>query len=133
MRKGVTAVALFEEPFSGTEPVYRQLVNRVKRKLAAGELSAGDVLPSRRELAVKLGINPNTVQKAYKILEDEVLVNTVQGSHSVICADEKSINEIRRSLAEEAARTFAIAAKELGFDFRGAVGLLADEWEKKDE
>ena len=53
------------------DPVYLQLVRYVHLQICRGVLRDGDALPSRRELAVLLGINPNTAQKAYKALEEE--------------------------------------------------------------
>ncbi len=60
-------------------PVYAQIVEQVKRAVASGTLKSGDMLPSRRELALKLEINPLTVLKAYKQLEVEGLIEIRQG------------------------------------------------------
>ncbi len=120
--------AEFEKP-TGNEPVYLQIVNQVRCQLAAGRLSPGEPLPSRRELAMTLEINPNTVQKAYKILEEQGILSTAQSSHSVISASDEQIAEIRRSLARDAAREFAAKARSLGLDFREAMRVLGDEWE----
>ena len=58
------------------DPVYLQLVRYVHLQICRGVLRDGDALPSRRELAVLLGINPNTAQKAYKALEEEGIMHT---------------------------------------------------------
>ena len=55
-------------------PIYLQIIRHVKRAIAAGTVQAGDELPSRRVLSAQLGVNPNTVQKAYKLLEDEGII-----------------------------------------------------------
>lgn len=122
-------MAIGFEKLSGTEPVYSQLVRQVKDRIASGRLSSGDPLPSRRELAAELGINPNTVQKAYKLLEDEGLVATMQSSHSVVTASPEAVEELRISSAADCAREFSARMKELGFDFRETVGVLGDSWE----
>lgn len=68
-------------------PVYAQIVDQVKRAIAAGNLKGGDNLPSLRETAVKLRINPLTVGKAYKLLEQEGLIETRHGLGSYVTAD----------------------------------------------
>ena len=65
-------------------PVYAQIIEQVKRAIAVGALKPGDSLGSLRETAVKLRVHPLTVSKAYKILEQEGLVESRQGSGSFI-------------------------------------------------
>ncbi len=60
-------------------PVFKQLVEEIKLKIASGELQKGEQLPSIRELAVSLNLNPNTVMKSYKELEREGLLETKMG------------------------------------------------------
>ena len=55
----------------GSGPIYMQLIAFVKQGLASGEVKFGDEMPSRRVLSALLGINPNTVQKAYALMEAE--------------------------------------------------------------
>lgn len=68
-------------------PVYAQIVDQVKRAIAAGSLRAGDNLPSLRETALKLRINPLTVGKAYKLLEQDGLIETRHGLGSYVTTD----------------------------------------------
>jgi GntR family transcriptional regulator len=65
-------------------PVYRQLIDQVKAGIAAGTLSSGDQLPTVRQLAVDLAINPNTVLRAYRELELGGLLETQQGTGTFI-------------------------------------------------
>ena len=60
-------------------PIYLQIIRHVKRGIAAGTVQGGDELPSRRMLSAQLGVNPNTVQKAYRLLEEEGLI--AEGFH----------------------------------------------------
>jgi GntR family transcriptional regulator len=76
-------------------PVYRQIVDQVRVGIAAGLLSAGDQLPTVRQLAVDLAVNPNTVARAYRELELGGLLDTHQGTGSFISAQ-----KIRRADAE---------------------------------
>jgi GntR family transcriptional regulator len=76
-------------------PVYRQIIDQVRTGMASGLLAAGDQLPTVRQLAVDLAINPNTVARAYRELELGGLLETHQGTGSFISAQ-----KIKRADAE---------------------------------
>ncbi len=80
----VTDLSLFTVVAGSTEPIYRQLVAQVRRCVAGGQLRAGDELPSVRELAQSLAVNPMTVSKAFGLLESEGLVTRRRGLAMVI-------------------------------------------------
>jgi GntR family transcriptional regulator len=65
-------------PSSG-EPIYRQLMEQIKRMIASGKLQAEDYLPSVRQLASELDINPMTISKAYGLLESQNIVTRIRG------------------------------------------------------
>lgn len=75
------------------EPIYRQLVEQVERLVAGGDLNEGDKLPSVRELAVDLRINPNTVARAYGELETEGVVIRQRGRGVYIAPRNAELNE----------------------------------------
>ncbi len=81
------AFAFRLDPHSGV-PVYRQLIDQVQAAVAAGVLAAGDQLPTVRQVAVDLVINPNTVLRAYREMEIRGTLDTQQGSGTFI-ADRK--------------------------------------------
>ncbi|MCF2947712.1 GntR family transcriptional regulator [Paraglaciecola aquimarina] len=70
-------------PSSG-EPIYRQLIEQIKRMIASGQLNAGDYLPSVRQLAVELEVNPMTISKAYGFLESHGDVSRIRGKGMMI-------------------------------------------------
>ena len=70
---------LFSIVPGSTEPIYRQLVEQVRRLVAGGQLAPGDALPSVREVALQLAVNPMTVSKAYGLLELESLLERRRG------------------------------------------------------
>ncbi len=72
------ATAFHIEPAS-TEPIYRQIMAQVQRRVAARQWLAGEVLPSVREMAACHGINPMTVSKAYSLLEAEGVLTRLRG------------------------------------------------------
>jgi GntR family transcriptional regulator len=77
-------------------PVYRQIIDQVRGGLASGALAAGDQLPTVRQLAVDLAINPNTVVRAYKELELSGLLETHQGTGTFISAQKLAASEAER-------------------------------------
>ena len=93
------------------EPVYLQVVRYFKEQIATGELTAGQEIPSRRELASLLKINPNTAQKAYKEMEEHGLIYTERNFPSRITTDKKVLNGVREELIQEAVDAFILAIK----------------------
>lgn len=71
-----------EVDFGSARPVYRQIAEQVRGLIARGDLSDGAELPSVRQLAANVGVNLNTVAKAYRILADEGLVDLRHGSRA---------------------------------------------------
>lgn len=101
-------------------PVYRQLIDQVRAGVASGTLAAGDQLPTVRQLAVDLAINPNTVMRAYRELELGGMLETHQGTGTFISDKkiEKKSSERDRQLGQMAGE-FAARA--------GAAGFTLDE------
>jgi GntR family transcriptional regulator len=83
-------------------PVYRQVIDQVRGGIASGALAAGDQLPTVRQMAVDLEINPNTVVRAYRELELGGLLETHQGTGTFISAQKmkRSDAERERQLAQ---------------------------------
>jgi len=77
-------------------PVYRQIIDQVRGGLASGALIAGDQLPTVRQLAVDLAINPNTVVRAYKELELGGLLETHQGTGTFVAAHKPHLSGSER-------------------------------------
>ncbi|GGP15028.1 GntR family transcriptional regulator [Oceanobacillus neutriphilus] len=92
--------------FDKREAVYIQVIRYFKEQIAIGELKSGQEIPSRRELAQQLKINPNTVQRAYKEMEEEGLIYTDGNKPSIVTEEKKRIKEIRESLITEAIDQF---------------------------
>jgi len=83
------------DPKSGV-PFYRQIIEQVKFAMARGDLQPGAQLPTVRQLAVDLSINPNTVVRAYREMEIEGLLETHQGSGTFIGDRKPDIDHIER-------------------------------------
>jgi GntR family transcriptional regulator len=77
-------------------PFYRQIIEQVKFAIARGDLGAGDRLPTVRQLAVDLSINPNTVIRAYRELEIEGVLDTQQGSGTYVSTRRPEVDALER-------------------------------------
>jgi len=120
------ATALFTVSTGAGEPIYRQLVEQIRRLVAGGQLAAGDELPSVREVASALAINPMTVSKAYSLLEAAGLLERRRGvgmavaaQHTRAQAKSERIELLRPSLERAAAE-----AAQLEIDSAAAVQLF---------
>ena len=110
-------------------PIYLQILLFIKRGIIAGTIVDGDELPSRRVLSALLGVNPNTVQKAYKMLEEEGLIQSRSGAKSCAVVDETIVKKIRKELLEQDAKMIVNAMKQMGLSKEEAVELIATYWE----
>ena len=83
-------------------PIYGQIIEQFERAVITGEYGAGKLLPSVRELAVRLSVNPNTLQKAYTELERRGLCYSVPGSGRFVSEDAaEKLKSMRRNLLSE--------------------------------
>ncbi|MBD3869002.1 MAG: GntR family transcriptional regulator [Acidobacteria bacterium] len=97
-------------------PFYRQIIEQVKYAISRGELSPGDRLPTVRQLAVDLSINPNTVVRAYRQLEIEGVLETQQGSGTFVGTKVPEIDQLERQRMLDQILTDMIArASSYGF------------------
>ncbi len=87
-------------------PIYEQLKHLVKQAIVSGEYQPGEVLPSRREMAQRYKVNPNTVQRALKELEEEALIMTGNNVPSQVTDELKTIEALRQSMIESALSVF---------------------------
>lgn len=111
-------------------PIYLQILLYIKRGIIAGIIVDGDELPSRRVLSALLGVNPNTVQKAYKLLEDEGLIQSRAGAKSCVVVTEEKLAEIRAELLEADARDAVAKLRQMGVSKQEAHDLIERFWEE---
>lgn len=111
-------------------PIYQQILRHVKLGIAGGTIAPGDALPSRRVLSALLGVNPNTVQKAYRLLEEEGLIQSRSGAKSCVAADEAAQARVRAELLQEQAQQAVAALKRMGLSKEAALELIAQHWEE---
>ena len=102
-------------PFSNERPIYLQIVDRIKVKIITKEYAAGDKLPSVREMASLMQVNPNTMQRAFSILESEGIVCSHRTSGRYVDLDEEKILQLRKDLAREQITVFLRSMEQMGF------------------
>jgi Predicted transcriptional regulators len=121
----------FEEiVFDPRIPVYLQVVRHFKERIATGRLRAGEVIPSRRELAAMLNINPNTAQRAYREMEEQKLIVTEGNKESRITTDEQVLRSVRSELIESEVEAFVRAVRKIDVSLEELIGLLQRKYEE---
>lgn len=116
-----------------TEPVYQQIVTFVKRQIFIGAVEQGESLPSRRELAAILRINPNTVQKAFRLMEEAGILVTPPHAVSTICWDDGIFRQIQKELTAGLVDGFVAEAKANGLSLADVERLVEEAWTKGEE
>ncbi len=123
--------AVMTERWDDTQPIYQQLRDHTVNRILAGELAEGEALPSVRQLAVELQINPITVSRAYQLLVDELLVEKRRGLGMFVMtgAREKLLNSEREQfLRHELPKTLE-RARQLGIDNAALLQHIKDSSE----
>ncbi len=100
--------------FDNNIPIYLQIADLIRRQIVSGELSSGSKIPSVRELAVSLKVNPNTIARALAELEDEKLIFTERTNGKFVTNDNKIIVRIRQRLAITTTETYLQNMQTLG-------------------
>ena len=113
----------------GILPIYLQIILFIKRGLIAGTVANGDELPSRRVLSALLGVNPNTVQKAFALLEEQGLISSRAGAKSVISVTDEQISGIKAELLLSDIKNITTALKQMGLSREEASRLIEENWE----
>lgn len=111
------------------EPVYIQVIRYFKERIASGVLESGTEIPSRRELANTLKINPNTVQRAYKEMEELGLIYTEGNLPSKVTTNEKIIQEAKDALLQDAVISFVSTIETLQIPLKDVIPMLETHYE----
>jgi len=121
-------------PQSGV-PIYRQLLEQVRRMVASGQLAPGIALPSVRELAVQHAVNPMTISKAYALLEAEGLLERNRGKPMTVANQARTRPSLTRRLEQldPLLDQVVLAARQLQLTESELVKELRKKWETGDE
>jgi len=110
-------------------PIYLQIIKHIKSGIVSGTVQNGDEVPSRRVLSALLGINPNTIQKAYRMLEEEGLMQSHAGAKSYMVFDDAAVCSIRKQLLESDAAAIVSSLKQMGLGKEEALALIEKYWD----
>lgn len=105
-------------------PIYTQILEKIKTLIVCGVYNPGDKLPSVRDLAAQVGVNPNTMQRAFAELERSELIITQRNSGRVVTSDENLINAIKKEMAQMQVNDFIENMKQIGFTNNEIISII---------
>ena len=112
--------------FDNERPIYIQLVEMIRIDIVSGKFQKGQRLPSVRELALIMKVNPNTMQKALVELENERLVYTERTNGKYVTEDEELIEKAKKELAKEKVNNYLKAMENIGINYDSAIRYLQE-------
>lgn len=111
-------------------PIYQQIINYLQREIVAGVICDQDEMPSRRMLSSLIGVNPNTIQKAYRFLEEDGIIESRSGAKSFVTIDEEKIRKIRAVLLSTDIEALVRNMKQMGISREEALSLVENAWKE---
>jgi GntR family transcriptional regulator len=122
------------KPHSGL-PIYRQLLEQIRRLVASGQLAPGTALPSIRDLALRHAINPMTVSKVYSLLEAEGVLERHRGKPMTVATRTESgvPAEARLEALGPHLENLILAGRQLELDADDVIDALRNKWEKSND
>lgn len=112
--------------FDNERPIYIQLVEMIRIDIVSGKFKKGQRLPSVRELALTMKVNPNTMQKALVELENEKLIYTERTNGKYVTEDEKKLEKTKKQLAQEKVNNYLNSMKSIGINYEDALSYLQE-------
>ena len=123
-------LAIQINPHSGV-PVYRQIIDQVKFLVSGGALNKGDQLPSIRDLARQLTLNPTTIAKAYELMATEGLIEKKPGKGAFIADFRKALNRAEKEQKlRELARQLVFEADQLSLSAGAIIRIVGEEMDR---
>ena len=110
--------------FDNDRPIYIQLVEQLKEYIVSGEFKAGEKLPSVRDFAMQIKVNPNTVQKALAEIENQKLIYTERTNGKFVTENEELIENVKKELANQKVQKYFQDMNKLGIDKQDAITYL---------
>jgi len=102
--------------FNNGEPIYQQIIRVLQTEIASGSYPPGSRFPSVRELALKAGVNPNTMQRALAQLERDGLLETMRTTGKFVTEDQEKIRSLRSALAAGSIQALVQRLRSLGLN-----------------
>ncbi len=119
--------------FDNSQPIYVQIIDEFKKSIIRAELSKGDKIPSQREYAQTVRVNPNTVQRAYREMENMNMVETLRGQGTFVAAGEEMRDKMAEEMADKCIQHFVREMRSLGFEDRRILAMLEVQLTNREE
>jgi len=112
--------------FDNNIPIYLQIIESIKQDIVVGKLKVGQKMPSVRELAGILKVNPNTMQRVYQELERERITFTKRGMGTYVTEEEKTISSLKEEISKKIILDFVEGMNKLGFSNKEMINALKE-------
>lgn len=119
------------EEFQVSKPIYMQIFDKIMIEIIQGKQNPGKKLPSVREMAVQMGVNPNTIQRTYTELERVGIVETRRGQGTFVSGNSQMQEELAGNMRAEAIETFIRKMQELGVGKSEIINLIKTHLEEE--
>ena len=113
--------------FDDKAPIYLQIVDLIKMDIVTGKLKLKNKLPSVREMASNLNVNPNTLQRSYQELERLGIVYTQRGTGTFVVEKKSMVDDLKKDMAKEVIDSFILRMKSLGFSSNEIIKFVSKE------
>jgi DNA-binding transcriptional regulator YhcF (GntR family) len=110
--------------FDNNIPIYIQLVEQIKIDIISSKIKSGERLPSVRDFALEMKVNPNTMQKALQELEELKLIYTERTNGKFVTEDQKLIDKYKKQYADELSKKFFQNMKSIGYSKEETINYL---------
>lgn len=117
--------------FDHNIPVFIQIIEMLKQQISSSQLKAGDKMLSVRDLAAQMRVNPNTVQRAYRELEVEALIESRRGLGSYVTEDQEKLEGVRNDMAKCMSQDFVSKMYKMGFELNEILAYIQKSQEEK--
>ncbi len=119
--------------FEGSMPVYKQIMDQMRRAVLLGEFPPGSRVPAVRDLAAEANVNPNTMQRALMTLESEEILVSRGTIGRFVTEDQQILEKLRASVMDQVVRSCAQQFRAMGLDMQQASQLLLTLEEEESE
>ena len=113
--------------FNDKTPIYLQIMDFIKMDIVTGKLKSKNKLPSVREMATNLKVNPNTLQRSYQELERLGIVYTQRGMGTFVGEEKNMVDDLKTEMAKEVIDSFILRMKSLGFNSNEIIKFVSKE------
>ena len=116
--------------FNDKKPIFRQIVDYIKAEVISGSLLPGSKLPSVRDMAVDIDVNPNTIHRVYQLLESEGIAYTERGLGTFISRDDSLISRLREEMANKIVIEYYEEMQKIGINQSEMIDYLKNYMDK---